>query len=106
MVAYISSYLISEEQSQESQRAVIVGEVTGGGAHPTSSRRIDDHFTISVPSARAINPITRTNWEGTGVQPDVKVPASEALAKALQLIAQRAPLPGRSPQPEARVRKD
>ena len=71
------------------KRAVIVGETTGGGAHPVSSQRIDDHFTIAVPFARAINPITKTNWEGVGVQPDVNVPASEALATALKLIANK-----------------
>lgn len=70
------------------KRAVIVGETTRGGAHPVRSHRIDDHFTIAVPFARAINPITKTNWEGVGVEPDVKVPASEALATALKLIAE------------------
>ncbi len=60
------------------KRATIVGEVTGGGAHPTRPHRINDHFAIGVPFARAINPITKTNWEGTGVQPDIDVPASQA----------------------------
>src|SRR5205085_4221909 len=64
------------------KRATIIGEVTGGGAHPVSGHRIDDHFIIGVPFARAINPITKTNWEGTGVEPDVKVPASAALETA------------------------
>ena len=40
---------------------------------------------MGVPFARAVNPITRTNWEGTGVVPDVKVPAADALATALKL---------------------
>src|SRR5581483_807463 len=61
------------------KRATIVGETTGGGAHPVNGQRIDEHFMVGVPFARAINPITKTNWEGTGVEPDVKVPASEAL---------------------------
>jgi C-terminal processing protease CtpA/Prc len=56
------------------KRATIVGETTGGGAHPVSGQRIDDHFQIGVPYARAINPISKSNWEGTGVEPDVKVP--------------------------------
>jgi len=43
-----------------------------------------------VPFARAINPITHTNWEGTGVEPDVKVAASEALATAQRLIKEKA----------------
>jgi C-terminal processing protease CtpA/Prc len=71
------------------KRATIVGETTGGGAHPVSDRQIDDHFTIGVPGARAINPITHTNWEGVGVEPDVRVPAPEALATAQRLIRER-----------------
>src|SRR5581483_6806906 len=61
------------------KRATIIGETTGGGAHPITVWRLDDHFTITVPSARAISPITKTDWEGTGVEPDIKVPAAEAL---------------------------
>jgi len=68
------------------KRATIVGETTGGGAHPVSGHRIDEHFIIGVPFARAINPITHTNWEGTGIEPDVKVPAADALATALRMI--------------------
>jgi retinol-binding protein 3 len=71
------------------KRATIVGETTGGGAHPVRGRRIDDHFMIGVPFARAINPITHTNWEGAGVEPDVTVPADQALATAKRLIAER-----------------
>ena len=69
--------------------ATIIGETTGGGAHPVSGHRIGDHFVIGVPYARAINPITKTNWEGTGVQPDVPVPAAEALKKAEDLAADK-----------------
>ena len=71
------------------KRATIVGETTGGGAHPVNGRRIDDHFMIGVPFARAINPYSKTNWEGTGVVPDVKVPAADAMATALRLISER-----------------
>lgn len=67
-------------------RATIVGETTGGGAHPVRGEWINEQFTIGVPFARAINPITKTNWEGTGVEPDVEVPAAEALDKARELI--------------------
>jgi retinol-binding protein 3 len=69
------------------KRATIVGEVTGGGAHPVGGHRIDDRFTIGVPFARAINPITKTDWEGVGVEPDVKVPEAEALTTAQALAA-------------------
>ncbi|MEW6126203.1 MAG: serine hydrolase [Acidobacteriota bacterium] len=68
------------------KRATIVGETTGGGAHPVDFRRINEHFGIGVPAGRAINPITKTNWEGTGVKPDVEVPAEQAL-KVAQVAA-------------------
>ena len=64
------------------KRGTIIGETTGGGAHPVSGQRIDDHFMIGVPSGRAVNPISKTNWEGTGVEPDIKVPANQALEVA------------------------
>jgi len=71
------------------KRATLVGETTGGGAHPVSGHRIDDHFMIGVPFARAINPISKTNWEGTGVEPDVKVPAADALTTAQKLASEK-----------------
>jgi hypothetical protein len=71
------------------KRATIVGEVTGGGAHPVRGQRIDERFSIGVPDARPINAVTKTNWEGTGVEPDVKVPAADALATAQKLAAER-----------------
>jgi hypothetical protein len=67
---------------QTLKRATIVGETTGGGAHPITIHRVDDHFVVLVPSGRAINPITHTNWEGTGVSPDVRTTASRALLTA------------------------
>jgi len=70
------------------KRATIVGETTGGGAHPVSGHRIDDHFSIGVPFARAVNPISKTNWEGTGVEPDVKCPADEALDVAKKMAGE------------------
>jgi hypothetical protein len=71
------------------KRATLIGEKTGGGAHPVSGHRIDDHFMIGVPFARAINPISKTNWEGTGVEPDVKVAAAEALTTAQKLAHEK-----------------
>jgi len=71
------------------KRATIVGETTGGGAHPVSGHRIDDHFMIGVPFARAINPVTHTDWEGTGVTPDVAVKADDALETAKKLAADK-----------------
>ena len=68
------------------KRASIVGEATGGGAHPVWGRRLGDQFVIGVPSSRAVNPITHTNWEGTGVEPDVKARADDALSRVQHLL--------------------
>lgn len=70
-------------------RATIIGETTGGGAHPVAGHRVDDHFMIGVPFARAVNPISKTNWEGTGVEPDIKVPADQALDVAKKMGAEQ-----------------
>ena len=65
------------------ERATIIGETTGGGAHPVNSHRFDSiHMVATIPFGRAINPITGTNWEGTGVTPDIEVAAEKALDRA------------------------
>jgi len=74
---------------QSQKRATIVGETTGGGAHPTRGFRVTDHFGVGVPFARSINPITKTNWEVTGVKPDVAVPADQALLTAQMLALKK-----------------
>ncbi len=59
-------------------RAEVIGETTGGGAHPTRPFPISAAVHIAIPFARSINPVTGTNWQGTGVVPDVAVPGAEA----------------------------
>lgn len=73
---------------QNQKRVTIVGETTGGGANPGGATGIAAGFEVFVPSGRAINPVTRTNWEGTGVEPEVKCPAEEALGRAHKLALQ------------------
>lgn len=75
---------------QSQKKATIVGETTGGGAHPTRGFRVTDHFGVGVPFARSINPVTKTNWEGTGVKPDVAVPADQALLTAHSMALKKA----------------
>jgi len=70
------------------KRATVVGETTGGGAHDNRFVILSDRFTMSLPFARALNPITKTNWEGVGVDPDVKVSQDKALETA-QVMASR-----------------
>lgn len=67
------------------KRATIIGETTGGGAHPGGPMVISDGFIVNVPQGRAINPVTKTNWEGVGVIPNIKIPATDALDRALSL---------------------
>jgi hypothetical protein len=64
------------------KRATLIGETTGGGAHPGGSMIINDNFYIWVPKGRAINPITNTNWEGVGVKPHIEVHQQDALTTA------------------------
>jgi hypothetical protein len=71
------------------KRATIVGETTGGGAHPVRGMPAGDHFTIGVPFGRPINPVTKGDWEGTGVEPAVKVSAADALTTAEKLAADK-----------------
>jgi len=62
------------------ERATIIGETTGGGAHPVESVIFANlNIGMHVPFGRAINPVTGTNWEGTGIEPHIKVPADSAL---------------------------
>lgn len=64
-------------------RATVVGETTGGGAHPVEAFRLTDTLEAHVPIAMSVNAVTGTNWEGVGVTPDVPCPADDALEAAL-----------------------
>jgi retinol-binding protein 3 len=75
---------------QALKRAIIVGETTGGGAHGTTIYKITDHFTAAIPFNRGINPVTKTDWEGVGVKPDVAVPANQALLTAHLMALKKA----------------
>jgi hypothetical protein len=67
---------------QALKRATLIGETTGGGANPGGPVALDGGLVAFIPTGRVINPITRTNWEGVGVKPDVAVPAARALEVA------------------------
>jgi C-terminal processing protease CtpA/Prc len=65
----------------------ILGETTGGGVHPASGHPVADYFMLAVLFAKSLDPVTKTNWEGTGVEPDLKVPAANALQNPESLCA-------------------
>ncbi|WP_301538649.1 S41 family peptidase [Bacillus sp. THAF10] len=69
-------------------RATIIGDVTAGGANPGETHQLTKHISIFIPNGRAINPITQTNWEGTGIEPDMKTnnPYDAAYKLALEHV--------------------
>lgn len=71
---------------QATGRAVVIGEVTGGGANPSMTMDLGPWFTVVMPIGEARHPATGTNWEGVGVRPDVAVPADGALDEALRRL--------------------
>jgi hypothetical protein len=80
-----STFSAAEELAYDLQqlgRAVVVGERTRGGAHPCKGWTVHPHLEATIPTGRAVNPVSGTNWEGTGVQPDVPCAASDALDHA------------------------
>jgi C-terminal processing protease CtpA/Prc len=69
-------------------RATLIGQTTWGGAHPTKAFPLTPTLEITIPYARSVNPVTGTNWEGTGVEPDLRVPVEEAFAVAYRQALQ------------------
>ncbi len=70
---------------QTQKRATLVGQTSGGGANPGGTRGINENLSVFIPTGKAINPITKTNWEGVGVVPEVKTTVEEALTKTHEL---------------------
>ena len=79
-------------------------EATGGGAHPTDAMIVREDFILHVPIGPAINPVSKTNWEGTGVAPDIAVPAVEAFDKAYALAVEK--LAAKASDPERKAAYD
>jgi C-terminal processing protease CtpA/Prc len=84
------------------KRATIIGETTGGGAHPGGTRIVNDYYLVWVPTGRAVNPVTKTNWEGTGIAPDIAVESDKALDKARMVALDK--LVKKAPDEEAEAR--
>ena len=67
---------------QDVKRAQVIGEVTAGAANPGRGYPINDTFEITVSNGQLLTSVSHRNWEGTGVTPDIAVPAAEALRVA------------------------
>jgi tetratricopeptide (TPR) repeat protein len=75
---------------QKRGRATVVGETTRGGANGTRGPEVlTDYYIVKMPVTQMINPVTGSNWEGTGIEPDVRTEADKSLDKALQLALSR-----------------
>jgi retinol-binding protein 3 len=74
---------------QQTGRATIVGEATGGGAHPGAWFPIDDQFSIFIPLSHYVSAVSGSDWEGGGVKPDIACGASEALQRAHSLALEQ-----------------
>ncbi len=70
---------------QNRQRATLIGEKTDGGAHAGASYRLHTHFEVFIPIGLSIDPLTGTNWEGSGVIPDIIVPQEQAFKVAYRM---------------------
>ena len=88
---------------QVNKRAVIVGDTTAGGAHPTGPVAVGQGFVASIPFARSINHITKTDWEGTGVIPDHSVDSDAALVRAQVLVITRQIEKANSPEEKRKL---
>jgi hypothetical protein len=71
---------------QNLHRAQVIGERTGGGAHPGDWVAIGNRYVLYLPHSSSINPYSHSNWETLGVRPDLEVAAEQALTKAMDLI--------------------
>ena len=67
---------------QTHKLGTLYGATTAGAANPGGLFRLSDHLAAFIATGRAINPVTKTNWEGLGVKPDHDVTAGDALREA------------------------
>lgn len=86
------TYSAGEEFAYDLQalkRATVVGTTTRGGANPGGLNELGSDLFVVVPTGRAENPVTRGNWEGVGVRPDVHAGLEDARETAIALAKRR-----------------
>jgi hypothetical protein len=85
------------------KRATLIGETTGGGAHPGDMARLTEHFAMFLPKGRVISPVTKTDWEGVGVVPHVSTTAADALKTAQVTILKQLAATEKNPAKLGRI---
>jgi C-terminal processing protease CtpA/Prc len=71
---------------KRTRRATLIGETTGGAGNYSAMFPLAGKFTAVIPISQTLDPDTGRGWEGTGVTPDVQVPAERALTETLTRI--------------------
>jgi hypothetical protein len=67
---------------QQFKLGQLVGATTAGAANNNDIVPIAPGFMLSVSMGRPVHPVSKTNWEGTGVAPDVVAVPAQALDQA------------------------
>jgi hypothetical protein len=88
---------------QQLGRATLIGERTRGGAHAREGFVVHPHLEATISVAEAVNPKTSSNWEGTGLTPDLPTPAAQARDAAYERALQDVTAAGGSSSAEARA---
>lgn len=71
-------------------RAIIIGETTKGAAHWVEYYYFPSlNIEIKLPVARPINPVTGTNWEKTGIKPDIEIEEYKAYNKSYVIALEK-----------------
>jgi hypothetical protein len=71
---------------QSHGRAKLVGQTTPGAADHITPVRLTRHVRALLPEARVRDVVTATNWEGTGVVPDIPCEPPDALNVAIEAL--------------------
>jgi retinol-binding protein 3 len=87
---------------QAFQKARVVGESSAGGAHANEYFDLDEELRLSVSTGVPVSAVTGTNWESTGVVPDIACDPRRAIEVAIEASAGgvTGPGPGERPQPD------
>lgn len=68
-------------------KATIVGQTSAGAAHAIDYIEVNDHFMIQLPITRSIHPVTKIDWQGTGVIPNIDTSSNSEALKTAHLNA-------------------